>query len=168
MIHVCSLARLYATVDETGARHIVTLLRLTDRVERPRHIAPENHLVLAVDDISAPVEGYTAPAEEHVSRLIDFAGAWDRKAPMVVHCFAGISRSTAGAFVAACAINPERDEREIAQAIRRASNTAQPNARIVSIADRLLRRDGRMVRAVETLGPAEAATEGTPFRLDIG
>jgi len=32
MIHVCSLARLYATVDETGARHIVTLLRLTDRI----------------------------------------------------------------------------------------------------------------------------------------
>ena len=47
MIHVCSLARLHDTVDETGARHIVTLLRLTDRVERPRHIAPENHLVLA-------------------------------------------------------------------------------------------------------------------------
>ena len=53
MIHVCSLARLHATVDETGARHIVTLLRLTDRVQRPSHIAPENHLVLAVDDIAA-------------------------------------------------------------------------------------------------------------------
>ncbi len=168
MIHVCSLARLYATVNETGARHIVTLLRLTDRVERPRHIAPENHLVLAVDDIAAPMDGYTAPGEEHVARLIDFAGAWDRRSPMVVHCFAGISRSTAGAFVAACAINPERDEREIAQAIRQASKTAQPNARIVSIADRLLKRDGRMMRAIETIGPAEAAAEGTPFRLDIG
>ena len=78
MIHVCSLARLYTTVDETGARHIVTLLRLTDRVERPRHIAPENHLILSVDDISAPAEGYTAPAEEHVARLIEFASAWDR------------------------------------------------------------------------------------------
>ena len=162
MIHVCSLSRLYATVDETGARHIVTLLRLTDRVERPRHIAPENHLVLAVDDISAPMEGYTAPGEEHVARLIDFASAWDRTTPMVVHCFAGISRSTAGAFVAACAINPERDETDIAQAIRRASKTAQPNARIVSIADRLLKRDGRMVRAIETIGPAEVATEGHP------
>jgi predicted protein tyrosine phosphatase len=167
MIHVCSLARLYATIDETGARHIVTLLRHTDRVDRPRHIAPENHLVLAVDDISEPAEGYSAPGEEHVARLIDFAGAWDRQTPMVVHCFAGISRSTAGAFVAACAINPERDERDIAQAIRRASRTAQPNARIVAIADRLLKRDGRMVRAVETLGPAEFASEGIPFRLDI-
>ncbi len=167
MIYVCSLARLYATIDETGARHIVTLLRLTDRVERPRHIAPENHLVLAVDDITAPVEGYTVPGDEHVRRLIDFVGQWDRAAPMVVHCFAGISRSTAGAFVAACALNPQRDEQQIAWDIRRASRTAQPNSAIVSIADRLLQRDGRMVRAIETIGPGDAATEGHPFRLDL-
>ncbi|HEY1310910.1 MAG TPA: protein-tyrosine phosphatase family protein [Pseudolabrys sp.] len=167
MIYVCSLARLYATVDETGAQHIVTLLRLTDRVERPLHIAPENHLVIPVDDITLPIEGYIAPAEEHVERLIEFVGKWDRAAPMVVHCYAGISRSTAGAYVAACALNPARDEQEIAQAIRRASRTAQPNSRIVSIADRLLKRQGRMVRAIDTIGPAHLAEEGVPFRLDI-
>ena len=170
MIHVCSLSRLHATVDETGARHIVTLLRLVDRVQRPAHIAPENHLVLAVDDITAPMDGYTAPAHEHdhVQRLIDFVTAWDRKAPMVVHCFAGISRSTAGAYVAACALNPNGDEMQIAWDIRRASRTAQPNARIVSIADRLLERDGRMVRAIDAIGVGDAATEGHPFRLNIG
>jgi predicted protein tyrosine phosphatase len=167
MIHVCSLARLHATVDETGARHIVTLLRLVDRVQRPSHIAPENHLVLAVDDITMPMEGYTAPAHEHVQRLVDFVNAWDRKAPMVIHCFAGISRSTAGAYVAACALNPERDEMQIAWDIRRASRTAQPNLRIVTIADRLLKRDGRMIRAIEAIGVGDAATEGHPFRLEI-
>ncbi len=167
MIHVCSLARLYATVDETRARHIVTLLRRTDRVTRPVHIPEQNHLVLSVDDIAAPIDGMTVPAEEHVSRLIEFVGAWDRAAPMVVHCFAGISRSTAGAFVAACVLNPQRDEMAIAQAIRAASRTAQPNAAIVSIADRLLKRDGRMIRAVETIGPAFLAEEGVPFRLDL-
>jgi predicted protein tyrosine phosphatase len=168
MIHVCSLARLHTTVDETGARHVVTLLRLTDRVERPSQIAPENHLVLAVDDIAMPMEGYTVPAQEHVERLIEFVGQWDRAAPMVVHCYAGISRSTAGAYVAACALNPARDELRIAQAIRRASRTAQPNVAIVSLADRLLKRQGRMVRAIETIGPGHAAVEGDPFRLDIG
>jgi predicted protein tyrosine phosphatase len=167
MIHVCSLARLRATVDETGARHIVTLLRLVDRVQRPTHIAPENHLVLAVDDITTPIAGYTAPAHEHVQRLIDFVSAWDRTTPMVMHCFAGISRSTAGAYVAACALNPQRDEMQIAWNIRRASRTAQPNSRIVSIADRLLKRDGRMMRAIDAIGLGDAATEGDPFRLDI-
>ena len=34
MIHVCSLARLHETVEATGARHVVTLLKDTDRVER--------------------------------------------------------------------------------------------------------------------------------------
>ena len=137
-------------------------------MQRPTHIAPENHLVLAVDDITAPMDGYTAPAHEQCRRLIDFVTAWDRKAPMVVHCFAGISRSTAGAYVAACALNPKRDEMQIAWDIRRASRTAQPNARIVSIADRLLKRDGRMVRAIDAIGVADPATEGHPFRLDIG
>ncbi len=107
------------------------------------------------------------PADEHVRRLIDFVGRWDRTAPMVVHCFAGISRSTAGAYVAACALNPDRDELAIAWEVRRASRTAQPNARIVSIADRLLQRDGRMVRAIETIGPGDLASEGEPFRLDL-
>ena len=87
---------------------------------------------------------------------------------MVVHCFAGISRSTAAAFAAACASIRSATSSEIAWDIRRASRTAQPNARIVAIADRLLKRDGRMVRAIETIGPAELAMEGHPFRLDIG
>ena len=166
MIHVCSLARLHATVDATGARHVVTILKHSDRVVLP-NIVRENHLVISVDDIAMPMDGYTAPDAGHVERLIDFVRQWDRAAPMVVHCFAGISRSTAGAYVAACVLNPQRDEQQIAWEIRRASRTAQPNSRIVSIADRLLKRDGRMVRAVETIGPGHAAAEGDPFRLDI-
>ncbi len=167
MIHVCSLARLHQTVIETRARHVVTLLRDTDLVVRPDGIAADNHLILGMDDIVEHIEGQTAPAQEHVARLIAFVQAWDRAAPMVVHCYAGISRSTAGAFVAACALNPKRDELQIAQDIRRASRTAQPNARIVSLADRMLGREGRMVRAVETIGPGTGAYEGDPFRLDI-
>jgi predicted protein tyrosine phosphatase len=64
-------------------------------------------------------------------------------------------------------LNPAREEAQIARAIRVASPTAQPNARIVSIADRLLNRKGRMIEAIESIGPGEAATEGHPFRLDL-
>jgi predicted protein tyrosine phosphatase len=167
MIHVCSLARLHDTVDETGARHIVTLLRNTDQVMRPRTVTSENHLVLSMDDIVAPMEGYEAPANTHVERLIGFVSGWDRTAPLVVHCYAGISRSTAGAFITACTLNPNRDEQQIAWALRHASRTATPNARLVSIADQILRRNGRMVRAVETIGPGEMAYEANPFRLDL-
>jgi predicted protein tyrosine phosphatase len=167
MIHVCSLARLHDTVAETGASHIVTLLRIVDRVERPGRIVPANHLILGMDDIPAPADGYTHPAEEHVVELIEFVRRWDRRAPLVVHCYAGISRSTAGAFIAACALNPARDEVAIAKAIRGSSRTAMPNPMLVSHADRVLGRNGRMIAAVDSLGPALPATEGEPFRLDL-
>jgi predicted protein tyrosine phosphatase len=167
MIHVCSLARLHDTVAETRASHIVTLLRLIDRVERPASIAPDNHLILGMDDIATPLDGYTHPAEEHVVELIEFVQRWDRRAPLVMHCYAGISRSTAGAFISACTLNPGRDEAAIARIIRRSSATATPNIMLVGHADRILGRNGRMVAAVEALGPGMPAQEGEPFRLDL-
>ena len=167
MIHVCSLSRLYETVEETGAGHVVTLLKDTDRVERPSTVDAANHLILGMDDITAPMDGYVIPCDDHVARLIDFVRGWNRAKPMVVHCYAGISRSTAGAFVAACALNPRRDERAIAQALRRASATATPNIRIVSLADRMLARDGRMVAAIDSIGRGLMAFEADPFRLEL-
>jgi predicted protein tyrosine phosphatase len=167
MIHVCSLARLHNTVAETRASHMVTLLRLIDRVQRPSSIPAANHLVLGMDDIAAPIDGYTHPAEEHVHDLIRFVQRWDRRAPLVMHCYAGISRSTAGAFISACALNPRRDEASIVQAIRNSSATAMPNIMLVGHADRILGRKGRMIAAVEALGPGLPAEEGHPFRLDL-
>jgi predicted protein tyrosine phosphatase len=167
MIHVCSLSRLHETVAATGARHVVTLLKDTDRVQRPDGVGEQNHLILGMDDITGPLEGYVAPADEHVARLIAFVRGWDRAAPLVVHCYAGISRSTAAAYVAACALNPRHDETAIAERLRRASPTATPNARIVALADRALDRNGRMSTAIEHIGRGIMAFEGEPFRLEL-
>ena len=167
MIHVCSLARLHETVEEIGARHVVSLLADEDRIDRPRAIVEENHLWLRLHDISTPLDGDIMPEEQHVADLLRVVRRWDRQAPLVVHCYAGISRSTASAYASVCALNPHRDEASIAQALRRASPTATPNIRIVSLADQLLGRDGRMVAAIETIGRGEIALEGSPFRLHL-
>jgi predicted protein tyrosine phosphatase len=167
MIHVCSLARLHDTIEKTGARRMVTLIGTESRVLRPSAIAPEDHLMLNLHDITIPIDGYTLPGEEHVADLIRFVAQWDRRAPMVIHCFAGISRSTAAAYVGVCALNPHRGERVIAEALRRASPTATPNIRIVALADQLLRRRGRMVSAIEAIGRGADAYEADPFRLEI-
>ena len=167
MIHVCSLARLHETVEDTGARHVVSLIDNDIRIERPAAIIEENHLWLRLHDISSPLDGYIMPDEEHVAELLSFVRRWDRRAPLVMHCYAGISRSTASAFASVCTLNPQRDEDAIAQALRRASPTATPNIRIVSLADRLLGRDGRMVAAIETIGRGVMAAEANPFRLDL-
>jgi predicted protein tyrosine phosphatase len=167
MIHVCSLARLNETVHETGARHLVSLIGDEAGVYRPSGIRPENHLWLRLHDIAAPLDGHIAPDEAHVAELLSFVRRWDRCAPLVVHCFAGISRSTASAYASVCALSPHRDEESVAQALRRASPTATPNIRIVSLADRLLERKGRMIAAVEAIGRGALAAEGMPFRLEL-
>ena len=66
-----------------------------------------------------------------------------------------------------CALNPKRDETAVAQALRRASQTAFPNPRMVQLADHVLARQGRMVAAVEAIGRGTLAAEGVPFRLDL-
>lgn len=167
MIKICSLARLNDTVTGCGARHVVTLVREEARVFRPHGIDPANHLWLQMDDIADTIDGMIPPGEVHVERLVEFAERWDRASPLVVHCFAGISRSTAAAFITACALMPNRDEEEIAIRIRNASPTASPNPRLVALGDAYLGRDGRMTRAIERIGHGIAAYEGVPFDLPL-
>ncbi len=168
MIHVCSLARLHETVERTGARHIVSLIGDEANLARPAQVAPQDHLWLRLHDISTPLDGHILPGEEQVADLIRFVRTWDRNTPLVVHCFMGISRSTASAYASVCALSPHRDEADIAQALRRASPTATPNIRIVTLADKVLGRNGRMIAAVENIGRGIMIDgEAAPFRLDL-
>jgi predicted protein tyrosine phosphatase len=165
MIKICSLARLNDTVTACSARHVVTLVRDESRIFRPPGVDPENHLWLQMDDIADPIDGMIVPSEDHVDQLVKFVTRWDRAQPMVVHCFAGISRSTAAAFISACALAPDRDEAEIALRIRNASPTASPNPRLVALGDSYLGRQGRMVKAVSRIGLGQPAYEAEPFDL---
>src|SRR3954463_12560837 len=147
MLHVCSLAALPDTVKVTGASHVLTVMANVEQVPRPASVLEANHLKVSMDDITEHMDGFVAPSEQHVERVLAFVRGWDRAAPMVVHCYAGISRSTASAFAAACLLNPHRDEIAIARQIRAASPIASPNRLIVSLADKAMGREGRMLRA---------------------
>jgi predicted protein tyrosine phosphatase len=167
MIHVCSLAALSDTVKATGASHVLTVMANVDQVPRPESVLPANHLKISMDDITEQMDGFVAPSDSHIEQVLTFVRGWDRSAPLVVHCYAGISRSTASAFAAVCMLNPHRDEISIARQIRAASPIASPNRLIVSLADRALGRDGRMLRALDEMGPGNMMIEGRPFRLDL-
>ena len=167
MLHVCSLAALPETVRATGASHVLTVMANVEQVQRPESVLAANHLRVSMDDITEHLDGFTAPCEAHIEKVLAFVRDWDRAAPMVVHCYAGISRSTASAFAAACMLNPQKDEIAIARQIRAASAIASPNRLIVGLADRLLGREGRMVRALDEMGPGSMMAEGRPFRVDL-
>jgi predicted protein tyrosine phosphatase len=167
MIIVCPLSKIEETVTASGARRMVTLINAGTPVTRPATLEEADHLFLAMNDIIEELPDMTPPGEVHVRALLDFARVWDRRAPLLIHCFAGISRSNAAAYTVAAALAPKRDEGELANALRRLSPSATPNIRLVSIADKILGRDGRMIRAIEAIGRGADATEGVPFRLAI-
>jgi len=167
MLHVCSLSKLPETVAQTDAKSVVTLINAEMPVPTPAGIAPDRHLNLSFNDIVDPVEGLVPASEQHVEVFLAFIRDWDRQAPLVIHCWAGISRSTAGAYVAACALNPQADEYRLAALLRERSPSATPNARIVAMADKMLARDGRMIDAIRGIGRGANAFEGTPFIMPI-
>jgi predicted protein tyrosine phosphatase len=167
IIHVGPLSAVASTVEASGVGYLVTLMNDQMMVDRPPSIGPDRHLRLVMNDISEPQPGLVSPSDSHVQELIDFVIDWDRKMPMLIHCWAGISRSTAAAFISLCALNPGIDEKLIAQTLRAASPTATPNTRLVLLADGLLKRDGRMSRAVEAIGRGQTTMEGTPFQLPV-
>jgi predicted protein tyrosine phosphatase len=166
-LYVCSLTKVVDTVRMSGARSLVTILTAGASMARPCEIAPQRHLRIAVSDIDVPAEGHILPSTAHIEQLLDFAAAWDRAAPLVVHCYAGVSRSPAAAFIMACALAPTRSECEIALNLRRASPTATPNLRFITLADRIMNRRGRMIEAIAGIGRGAECFEGAPFSLEL-
>ncbi len=166
-VYVCPLSRIAETVARSNASHLVSLINDNTPVVRPDTIPEANHLFLGINDIVEPMDGMILPASEHVERLVGFIGAWHPVRPIVAHSYAGISRSTAAAYITLCALKPDRDEADIAQRMRAASRFATPNARLVEIGDALLGRNGRMVDAVRAIGRGEFTAENTPFALGL-
>jgi predicted protein tyrosine phosphatase len=164
-VHVCPLSAVSDTVARSKASHLLTWLQDEIVVETPTLIAPERHIRFHIHDISEPLLGYAAPGREHIDQLIEFALEWGGQGPIVVHCWAGISRSTAAAYTALCAINPDASEELIAKRLRQASPTAYPNRLMIRLADAALSRRGRMVQAVEAIGRGVFAAEAAPFAL---
>jgi len=158
-----------SAVEDLASRrrigHLVTLINDQTEVATPGTILPGRHLRLSMNDIAEPKPGLVPPAPEHIVQLIDYVSGWDGKHPMLIHCWAGVSRSTAAAFITLCALNPHVDEHHIARLLRKASPTASPNPRLVDLADATLERGGRMVEAVAAIGLGAMTMEAPVFSL---
>jgi predicted protein tyrosine phosphatase len=154
-------------VEQRRPSHLITLLDPdhAPNIDTPPPLTPDRHLRIGVNDICDPTDGLLLCQEHMVQELLDFGAGWDEREPILIHCWAGISRSTAAAFTLACERNPEVSERDIAERMRRSSRRASPNRRIVAIADNLLGRGGRMVDAVDSIGRGEPAYENVPFDI---
>jgi predicted protein tyrosine phosphatase len=164
--HVCALRHVPVMVKHTGARHLISAINAYFLPETPTAISGNRHLKLDMNDIVEAQPDLVLPNTGHVTKLLDFVRSWDKQAPILIHCYAGLSRSTAAAFIALCALNPRTAEETIAQTLRRSSDTAVPNRLFVALADKVMQREGRMIAALHSMGESRRAYECTPFGVE--
>jgi len=165
-IFITPLSAVEDAIARHAPSHMITLLSSEFMIDTPRGFPRERHLRLSVHDITE--EGVAeSPARAHVDKLIAFGRSWDARSPMLVHCWAGVSRSTAAAFTIVCDRLGPGSERDIAGELRARAPHAQPNRLIVRLADEALGRDGAMVRAVDAIGMGTLVAEGVPVEMPL-
>jgi predicted protein tyrosine phosphatase len=174
-ILVCPLSKVGSVIAARAPERIVSLL---DPDSPSPYVGVEyanRHLRLSFHDVEIATWDEDIPTPQDIGELLAFVEAWARTAPLLIHCRAGVGRSTAAAFVTACALNPQADEKLIALALRRVAPFARPNEMLVRRADAALARRRRMSAAIEETRPiaprddrpdvAAPRSEGTPFEL---
>ena len=143
-IYVANLASLAASVERVRPRRVLTVIDPGTPLPELPDVAPGDHLRLFFHDVVEP-------------------GLADG---LLVHCYAGVSRSTASAYILLCLHNPGR-EGEAARLLRTQAGHAIPNRRMVELADDLLGRGGRMIDAVDAMDPPTAPAFSELIELPV-
>lgn len=166
-IHVCPLSSVESVLAKTGASDVVSLLALRHRVPDLQSVSPERRLHVPISDIVTATPDYLLAGAADIESILRFVQAWKRRAPLLIHCYAGVSRSTAAAYITLCTLDPSKPEVLHAETLRRASPTATPNPHLVALADEVLGRSGRMIDAIAAIGRGADCFEGVSFALEV-
>lgn len=111
----------------------------------------QERLCLRFHDVIDDHEGMVAPQRDDIDRLLRFGSslAHSRSARgLLVHCHAGLSRSTAAAVLLLAQARPDRSPEAAVSEMLELKPKAWPNLRMIELGDQLLVCEGRLVRAV--------------------
>lgn len=148
-ISICGLRELMVFAEK-GVSHVVTIIDPSEPDPAVFEIYPDHHRVVwRFDDHVTPVDGSIMPDEAAVDRILELGERLHRTTVqhLLIHCHAGVSRSTATAAILMCQFNPGR-EAEAFEHIRRIRPRSWPNSLLISLADEKLGRGGAMVEAM--------------------
>lgn len=149
-ITVTNVDKVPAMILFKGATHVVSLLhsREFNDLRMPRAFNKSNWLRMDMDDVISH-DAFAAPKKEQVKELLEWANKLPVDAHLVIHCYAGVSRSTAAALAVKV---QELGTDRLKDAINWLLETrpqACPNPVITKFADELLGANGELHAAAE-------------------
>jgi predicted protein tyrosine phosphatase len=133
-----------------GVTHVLSILgpNSPDPTELAA-FAPHQRLILHFHDVIEQRPGNFPPTREDVERLLAFGRevSVTPKAHLLLHCRAGVSRSTAAAALILMQANPEWPASAALDAVATIRPRAWPNLLILELGDAVLGRDGEIAAA---------------------
>jgi predicted protein tyrosine phosphatase len=149
---ICGLGEL-DNHSTAGVTHVLSILDPdTPEPATFTRYDPHHRLTLRFHDIIGPWPGWVAPEREHIEALVAYGAELDAAGEacrhLLVHCHAGISRSTAAMATLLARHTAPGEEATIFDHLRRIRPHAWPNSRMVGFADDILGRGGGLVAAL--------------------
>jgi len=141
-IAICDLSTV-RSIDLTRYSGVITIEE--PDTDDPFRTDAVPQLVLQFHDIDMTMLGLVEPEPEQVQQALTFAG--ETNGALLVHCRAGLSRSTAIALAIAAYRLGAGKERRACERVRQVYPQVQPNRLVVFLADEVLSRRQALVTA---------------------
>ena len=145
---VCGLDEL----DRHSGRGVTHVLSILDpgwpEPEAFQGFDPHFRATLRFHDAIEPDPGVVLPQKSDVDAILTFGRDAGDVSHLLIHCHAGISRSTAAMLMILAQAHPREMEDAIVDQLLEIRPQAWPNSRMIGFADELLGRDGRLSAAV--------------------
>lgn len=166
MLIISSLERAIDAFDRHKPTRAISLLSEEEEVPVFPGMTDASHMRLYVEQESCAA-AISAAAKARAHDLVEFAKNWDGQGNLLIHCKRGVARSTAAALIVLCVMEPDTPEEILLAKIRRAAPHADPCPLFVNYADDILGRNGRMIDAVEDLGPPITVISAPPATIQL-
>lgn len=134
----------------SGVSHVLSIID----THEPRPAALDDysgidHELIRFDDVVAEFPGFGACTHAHIAKVLEFGERVHAQpgSHVLVHCHAGVSRSTAAAAILMCQHAPGHEDAAFLRLLNLRKH-GWPNTRMVEFADQLLKRDGAMLRGL--------------------
>ena len=150
-ITICGIAEL-GRHGAAGVTHVLSILD-PGWPDPPAFAAfpPHHRIALRFHDVIAAAPGATVPTVGDVAALLDYGREVTAAGPdahLLIHCHAGISRSTASAALLLAQAEPVRPAAAIIAEIAGLRPRAWPNLLLLEYGEAALGRRGELVAAV--------------------
>jgi predicted protein tyrosine phosphatase len=166
MIIVSSYWALEEALERYKPAYLISLMENVDAVFTPTYINPNDHLRLGFHDVEWEIPGIS-PAMADIEKIIELAIRWNgSNKPILVHCVAGVSRSSAAGLIIASVRQPYNEAKLVWQ-LKQQAPYCHPNRLMIELADKALSLGGKLIDAVTNMGEPDNDARPKPYVLNV-